>query len=218
MGLITILTTDLVFGRMLELELLSAGHRVVFDRQSGNGTTAVRNEISGGLSSLSESVVVCDIDSASAMLSACDPNRTIAVASAADAVESCAAKRTLVRPFEISRLLKYADELCHSDTDESSAEIKPSDRIRIENDPPRAFFGGIRLDLTRREHELLACLYDKRGTPLSRSDLIRLVWHYDFEGQTNVVDVYIRYLREKIDLPFGVKLIETVRGKGYRMN
>jgi two-component system OmpR family response regulator len=52
---------------------------------------------------------------------------------------------------------------------------------------------------------------------LSRYHLLEHVWDYDYENRSNVVDVYIRYLREKIDRPFGVKSIETVRGVGYRM-
>lgn len=69
--------------------------------------------------------------------------------------------------------------------------------------------------LTRREYELLEYLYENRGRPVSRDEAVNNVWNYEFTGNTNVVDVYIRYLREKIDEAIGVKLICTVRNKGY---
>jgi two-component system OmpR family response regulator len=55
------------------------------------------------------------------------------------------------------------------------------------------------------------------GEVLSRSQLLEQVWDYDYENRSNIVDVYVRYLREKIDRPFGEQSIETVRGAGYRL-
>jgi two-component system OmpR family response regulator len=55
------------------------------------------------------------------------------------------------------------------------------------------------------------------GDVLSRLQLLELGWDYDYENRSNVIDVYVRYLREKIDRPFGVHSIETVRGRGYRL-
>ena len=66
-----------------------------------------------------------------------------------------------------------------------------------------------------REFDLLKILMENRGIVLSRNTLIERVWGYDYIGETNVVDVYIRYLRGKIDDAFGLKLIQTVRGVGY---
>ena len=71
------------------------------------------------------------------------------------------------------------------------------------------------VELTRREFDLLRCLLERRGKVLSREALLDSVWGFDFVGETNTVDVYIRFLRSKIDEPFGVKLIHTVRGVGY---
>ena len=72
-----------------------------------------------------------------------------------------------------------------------------------------------KLTLTNREFELLRALMQNRGIVLSRERLLEQVWGYEYFGETNVVDVYIRYLRQKIDDSFGVKLIHTVRGVGY---
>ncbi len=74
---------------------------------------------------------------------------------------------------------------------------------------------GQSIDLTPREYDLLLYLLKNKRHVLSREQLLDGIWGYDYYGDTNVVDVYIRYLRNKIDKPFGVPLIHTVRGVGY---
>lgn len=71
------------------------------------------------------------------------------------------------------------------------------------------------IDLTAREFTLLQTLLENKNIVLSRSTLLERVWGYDYMGETNVVDVYIRYLRSKIDDVYGVHIIQTVRGVGY---
>ena len=71
------------------------------------------------------------------------------------------------------------------------------------------------MDLTNREFLLLETLMENRSIVLSRDTLLEKVWGYDYMGETNVVDVYIYYLRNKIDDRFGEKIIETVRSVGY---
>ena len=74
---------------------------------------------------------------------------------------------------------------------------------------------GTEVELTRREFDLLRCLLEHKEKVLTREALLDHVWGFDFAGETNAVDVYIRFLRSKIDEKFGVKLIHTVRGVGY---
>ena len=74
---------------------------------------------------------------------------------------------------------------------------------------------GTALELTRREFDLLHYLLANKGRVISREVLLDQVWGFDFVGETNSVDVYIRFLRGKIDERFGIKLIHTVRGVGY---
>ena len=74
---------------------------------------------------------------------------------------------------------------------------------------------GENVDLTGREFSLLQVLMENKDIVLTRDVLMERVWGYDYLGETNVVDVYIRYLRKKIDDPFDKKLIQTVRGRGY---
>ena len=71
------------------------------------------------------------------------------------------------------------------------------------------------IQLTPREFALLELLMRRAGSVLERSEILDHVWGIDFEGDPNVLDVYIRYLRRKIDEPFGVRTVETVRGTGY---
>ena len=74
---------------------------------------------------------------------------------------------------------------------------------------------GRGVELTRREFDLLHYLLENKGKVISRESLLDNVWGFDFVGETNAVDVYIRFLRAKIDEAFGIKLIHTVRGVGY---
>ncbi len=71
------------------------------------------------------------------------------------------------------------------------------------------------IELTKREYDLLEYLMKNVDVVLNREQLLEVVWGYNYMGDTNVVDVYIRYLRSKIDEGFDVKLIHTVRGVGY---
>ena len=71
------------------------------------------------------------------------------------------------------------------------------------------------IDLTKKEFDLLVYLLENRNVVISREQALDAVWGFDFYGNTNVVDVYIRYLRSKIDDVYGVKIIQTVRGSGY---
>lgn len=74
---------------------------------------------------------------------------------------------------------------------------------------------GQEITLTNKEFSLLQTLLENKNIVLSRDTLLTRVWSYDYIGETNVVDVYVRYLRQKIDDAFGIKLIQTVRGVGY---
>jgi two-component system, OmpR family, response regulator ArlR len=74
---------------------------------------------------------------------------------------------------------------------------------------------GDLIDLTKKEYDLLVYMIKNKGIVLSREEILNKIWGYDYLGETNIVDVYIRYLRSKIDDPYSDKLIQTVRGVGY---
>ncbi len=75
----------------------------------------------------------------------------------------------------------------------------------------------VNIELTKKEYELLEYLAKNNGIVLTRDQIISEVWGYDFVGDTNVLDVYIKYLRDKVDYPFETKMIQTVRGVGYTL-
>lgn len=74
------------------------------------------------------------------------------------------------------------------------------------------------ISLTKKEFDLLHYLMEHKGQAVTRDTLLSDVWGYDYAGDTNVVDVYVRYLRHKIDEPFGIKTIQTIRAVGYMFN
>ena len=87
--------------------------------------------------------------------------------------------------------------------------------LEIEVVKQRATRSGKRLDLTPKEFALLQLLARRAGEVVSRSVIMEQVWHINFDAETNVVEVHVRRLRSKVDDPFPIKLIHTVRGVGY---
>ena len=81
----------------------------------------------------------------------------------------------------------------------------------------RVWRGDTEVNLSAKEFQLLETFMRHPGEVLSRYQLLEHAWDYDYENRSNIVDVYVRYLRDKIDRPFGVNQLETVRGAGYRL-
>ena len=103
----------------------------------------------------------------------------------------------------------------HSSEREGGARVLEEGPLRLDRDSREISWNGQNIPLTKKEFDLLEYLMLNRGVAVSRSELLDKVWGYSYVGDTNVVDVYIRYLRCKLDDPFHVKLIHTVRGVGY---
>lgn len=122
----------------------------------------------------------------------------------------------ITKPFEIEELLaRIRVALRTKSARNTSGEILVSGKLTLDTARHSVSFGETPISLTHREFELLKELLQNRGIVLSRDRLLENAWGYEYAGETNVVDVYIRYLRQKIDDAFGVKLIHTVRGAGY---
>ena len=92
-----------------------------------------------------------------------------------------------------------------------------SETLRLDPAARRAWRGDVELDLSSREFAVLELLMRSPGLALTRLQILDGAWDMAFEGRSNIVDVYMRYLREKVDRPFGCASIETVRGVGYRL-
>lgn len=124
----------------------------------------------------------------------------------------------ITKPFEIEELLARIRTALRRPTQAASMEEKDVYQLAdlILDVKKRAVTrAGDRIELTQREFELLQYLMEHAGEVISREQLLSSVWGYDFMGETNVVDVYIRYLRNKLDRGYPHKLIQTVRGVGY---
>jgi DNA-binding response OmpR family regulator len=123
----------------------------------------------------------------------------------------------VTKPFAIEELLARirANLRKNISTVDQPAPICRVGGVELHPDSREVFVKGEPVELTRREFDLLCCLMEHRGKVLSRNALLNMVWGYDYAGETNTVDVYIRFLRSKIDEKNGARLIETIRGVGY---
>jgi two-component system, OmpR family, response regulator len=121
----------------------------------------------------------------------------------------------MVKPFAFSELLARVRALVRRGAPERPSAIGVDDLV-LDPSGRTVTRGGHEIELTAKEFALLEYLMRHAGEALSRARLIEHVWDFAFDGDSNVVEVYVRYLREKIDRPFGRHSIETVRGYGYR--
>jgi two-component system copper resistance phosphate regulon response regulator CusR len=120
----------------------------------------------------------------------------------------------LVKPFAFSELLARVRSLLRRSTPRPQEALRMAD-LEIDLLRHRATRAGQRLELTSKEFLLLTLLARRAGEVLSRTLIAESVWDMNFDSDTNVVDVNVRRLRSKVDDPFPVKLIHTVRGTGY---
>jgi two-component system OmpR family response regulator len=122
----------------------------------------------------------------------------------------------LTKPFSFAELGARLRALIRRGNSERSAVLEVGD-LRLDPATHEVFRGETEIELSAREFAVLETFMRRPGFVLSRLQLIEQAWDYDYEHRSNIIDVYIRYLRQKVDRPFGVKSIETVRGAGYRL-
>jgi two-component system, OmpR family, response regulator len=122
----------------------------------------------------------------------------------------------LAKPFSFSELLARLRAVARRAPNERPTVLRVGE-LRLDPAAHRAWRGDTELPLSAKEFALLELFMRRPGTTLSRQMLLEGAWDMAFETRSNVVDVYVRYLREKIDRPFGRESLETVRGAGYRL-
>lgn len=122
----------------------------------------------------------------------------------------------LTKPFAFSELFARLRALLRRGAAERPSALRVGDLV-LDPATRRVHRGETPVELTAKEFALLEYLMRHPGEVLTRSTLIEHVWDFGYDGDSNVVDVYVRYLRQKIDRPFGADAIETVRGSGYRL-
>jgi two-component system OmpR family response regulator len=122
----------------------------------------------------------------------------------------------LPKPFSFAELLARLRALVRRGASERPAVIEVDD-LRLDPATRQVWRGDAEIQLSGKEFALLETLMRRAGQVLSRYQLLEHAWDFAYENRSNVVDVYMRYLREKIDRPFGRDSLETVRGVGYRL-
>lgn len=122
----------------------------------------------------------------------------------------------MTKPFEMEELLARLRALFRQGAAKTPASpVLAFKDLSLNRETYEVVRAGENKELTKREFDLLKYLLENQGIVLTREKILNQVWGYDFEGETNVVDVYIRFLRSKLDEGHGDKLIHTVRGAGY---
>ena len=122
----------------------------------------------------------------------------------------------LTKPFSYAVLVARLRALLRRGAHERPAMLKAGD-LRLDPAAKRAWRGDAEVALTARELALLEFMLRRRGEVLSKLEILDHVWDYDFEGDPNIVEVYVRHLRNKLDRPFHRDSIGTIRGAGYRL-
>ena len=122
----------------------------------------------------------------------------------------------LTKPFSLAELSARLRALARRSPVERPPVLEAGD-LRLDPATRQAWRGEQEIALSAREYQLLETFMRRPGQVLTQSQLLEAAWDLGYEMRSNVVEVYVRYLREKIDRPFGVRSLETVRGMGYRL-
>lgn len=124
----------------------------------------------------------------------------------------------MTKPFAIEELLaRIRVTFKHKRVSACNSNIIKTGKLKLDTDKYVVTYNDETIDLTKKEFDLLKYLMFNKNIVLSRESILEKVWEYDYAGDTNVVDVYIRYLRSKIDDRFNAKFIYTIRGVGYQL-
>ncbi len=126
----------------------------------------------------------------------------------------CGADDYMIKPFSFDELLARIRVMFRRSSDNTSNVFVLAD-LTVDCDSHMVERGGKSIQLSAKEFAVLEYLIRNRGLVLSREKISHHIWNYDYEGSSNVIDVYIRYLRKKIDEQYAQKLIHTIRGVGY---
>jgi two-component system OmpR family response regulator len=122
----------------------------------------------------------------------------------------------LTKPFSFAELLARLRALARRGADRRPTVLEVGS-LRLDPSTHEVRRGDVEIALSAKEFALLETFMRRPGEVLSRLDLLEHAWDYGYENRSNVIDVYVGYLRRKLDVPFGMSSIETVRGAGYRL-
>jgi len=216
---ILIVEDEAKLARFLELELIHEGYTV---QTASDGITGLELALSGEFS-----LVILDLMlPGMSGLEVCRRIRRasevpIIILTAKDDVSDkvagldTGADDYMTKPFAIEELLARIRSALKRRSAAARTGIRTVGPLEIHPAGREVFCKGEAVELTKKEYDLLEYLVMNENAVLTRNQLLDRVWGYEYAGDTNVVDVYIRYLRAKIDQKYDLKLIRTVRGVGY---
>lgn len=220
---ILIVEDDRNSARFLELELIHEGYHV---EKEYDGVRGLRHALEGHPDLILLDVMLPGMDGMEVLrhlrISSDTP---VIMLTARDAVTDkvtgldCGADDYLTKPFAIEELLaRMHAALKRSATAAPLAAQRDTvtwGKLQVNRTAHRTLYAGEPIALTKREFDLLFYLMSRQDSVCTREQLMEKVWGYTFGGETNLVDVYVRYLRSKIDYHFHVDFIQTIRGVGY---
>ena len=122
----------------------------------------------------------------------------------------------LIKPFSLEELLARLRALTRRGSVERPTVVEVGS-LRLDPATRQVWRGDVEIDLSPKEFAVMDALMRHAGQVMSQQQLLDAAWDFDYEHRSNVVEVYVRYLREKVDRPFAIDSIETVRGLGYRL-
>jgi two-component system, OmpR family, response regulator len=189
-----------------------------------DGDEAIRRIRAGAFDVVVLDVMLPDMDGFETCrrLRACGAWTPIIMLTARDAVTDrvrgldSGADDYLTKPFSLAELLARLRALVRRGPVERPTVLEVGD-LRLDPAARQAWRGEVEIDLTAREYGLFEAFMRRPGQVLSHLQLLDAAWDIGYEHRSNVIEVYVRYLREKIDRPFRVTSLETVRGMGYRL-
>ncbi len=217
---ILIIEDEVKIARFIELELKYEGYVV---EQQHDGRSGLERAMSGHFDLIILDVMLPSLNGMEVLRRLRQSSETpVIMLTAKDEVTDkvmgldIGADDYMTKPFAIEELLaRIRTALKRKKASSSNLNLITVGGLKIDLDKHSVSFNNERIDLTKKEYDLLKYLIENKNLVLTRDKILEAVWGYDYYGDTNVVDVYIRYLRVKLDDRFKIKLIHTVRGVGY---
>lgn len=205
-------------GRFVELELMHEGYET---GRASDGRTGLTMALSGSFDLMVLDVMLPELNGMEVLRRLRKSSgMPVILLTARDAVMDkvagldSGANDYITKPFAIEELLARIRVLLRAAAPSADAGLGCG-KLTLLPDAHRVLYGEDEIMLTNKEFTLLQTLLENKNIVLSRDTLLDQIWGYQYIGETNVVDVYVRYLRAKIDDVYGVRIIQTIRGVGY---